>query len=176
MALVVFLRGINVGGHRTFRPSLLAAELKHYDVFNIGATGTFVVRKPISQARLRAELLGRLPFEARVMICRSRELVSLASAQPFAEVPPRPDVIRFVSVLEKRPRALPPIPMRLPTDGKWILKILGTQCRFVFGVYRRQMKAIGYLGAMDKIFGTPATTRNWNTITTIVDLLNKREV
>src|SRR4051794_3057989 len=27
MALVVFLRGVNVGGHRTFRPSVLAREL-----------------------------------------------------------------------------------------------------------------------------------------------------
>jgi hypothetical protein len=26
MALIVFLRGVNVGGHRTFRPSILARE------------------------------------------------------------------------------------------------------------------------------------------------------
>jgi len=36
MALVVFLRGINVGGHRTFRPSLLAKELAKFDIVNIG--------------------------------------------------------------------------------------------------------------------------------------------
>jgi len=30
--------------------------------------------------------------------------------------------------------------------------------RFVFGVYRRHMKAIGYLGTFDRIFGVPATT------------------
>jgi uncharacterized protein (DUF1697 family) len=56
MALVVFLRGVNVGGHRTFRPSILANELKEYGVVNIGAAGTLVVRKPISEKRLRAEL------------------------------------------------------------------------------------------------------------------------
>jgi hypothetical protein len=27
MALIVFLRGVNVGGHRTFRPSIVAREL-----------------------------------------------------------------------------------------------------------------------------------------------------
>ncbi len=39
MALVVFLRGVNVGGHRTFRPSLLARALSRYDVVNVGAAG-----------------------------------------------------------------------------------------------------------------------------------------
>ena len=46
MALIVFLRGVNVGGHRTFRPSTLARELSDYDVVSVGAAGTFVVRKP----------------------------------------------------------------------------------------------------------------------------------
>ena len=41
MALVVFLKGVNVGGHRTFRPSVLASRLAKLDVVNIGAAGTF---------------------------------------------------------------------------------------------------------------------------------------
>jgi uncharacterized protein (DUF1697 family) len=175
MALVVFLRGVNVGGHRTFRPSLLAQQLKDYDVVNVGAAGTLVIRKPISQAQLRAELLRRLPFEAEVMICNGRDLMSLSSGDPFAGEPPRPDVVRFVSVLAKRPRVLPSIPLSLPPDGKWVLRILATQNRFLFGLYRRQMKAISFLGAIDKIFGVPATTRNWNTITTIINVLKSRE-
>jgi len=44
VALVVFLRGVNVGGHRTFRPSVLARELEHLDAVNIGAAGTFGVK------------------------------------------------------------------------------------------------------------------------------------
>ena len=39
MALVVFLRGINVGGHRTLRPSRLAQQLSRFDAVNIGAAG-----------------------------------------------------------------------------------------------------------------------------------------
>jgi len=64
MAAVVFLRGVNVGGHRTFRPTVLARELSDYEVVNIGATGTFVIWKPGCVARFRAELLRKLPFEA----------------------------------------------------------------------------------------------------------------
>lgn len=29
------------------------------------------------------------------------------------------------------------------------------------------MKVIGYLGRLARLFGVPATTRNWNTITAI---------
>lgn len=65
MALVVFLRGVNVGGHRTFRPSLLAKELSDLDLVNIGAAGTFVVRNRISQVTLRAEIAKRLPLRPK---------------------------------------------------------------------------------------------------------------
>lgn len=43
MAQVVLLRGLNVGGHRRFRPASLAEELAHLDAVNIGAAGTFVI-------------------------------------------------------------------------------------------------------------------------------------
>jgi hypothetical protein len=43
VALVAFLRGVNVGGHRAFRPSVLAKQLARYEMVNIGATGTFVI-------------------------------------------------------------------------------------------------------------------------------------
>jgi hypothetical protein len=61
---VVLLRGVNVGGHRTFRPSALAERLKHLDAVNIGAAGTFVIRRPVSRTQLRAELARRLPFDS----------------------------------------------------------------------------------------------------------------
>ena len=35
------------------------------------------------------------------------------------------------------------------------------------------MKAVGYLGSIDCLFGVPATTRNWNTITAIGNVLDK---
>ncbi len=172
MALVIFLRGVNVGGHRTFRPSILATELKAYDVVNIGAAGTFIVRTPVSQTKLRAEFCRRLPFEAEVMICTSAELLVATRELPFATQPGKAEVVCFVSVLAKRPRTLPSLPLNLPREGRWLLQVIKVHERFVFGQYRREMKAIGYLGALDKMFGTPATTRNWNTINSILKYLN----
>jgi uncharacterized protein (DUF1697 family) len=176
VALVVLLRGVNVGGHRTFRPSALAEQLKHLDAVNIGAAGTFVIRRPVSRTQLRAELSRRLPFDAEIVICQGREILGLISQHPFASQPVRPDVVRFVSVLSKRPRATPSLPITLPASGKWLLKILARDNRFVFGVYRRHMKVIGYLGTIDRLFGVPVTTRNWNTITAIANVLGGEDL
>jgi len=174
MALVVLLRGVNVGGHRTFRPSVLTKRLKHLDVVNIGAAGTFVIRQPVTRAQLRAELASRLPFSTEIMICDGREIVRMLSADHFAGQPERPDIVRFVSLLSRRPRLAPSMPMSFPSSGTWLLKILARDNRFVFGVYRRHMKAIGYLGALDRVFGVPVTTRNWNTMTGIAGVLDNR--
>ena len=171
MALVVLLRGVNVGGHRTFRPSALAEQLKHLDAVNIGAAGTFVIRRPVTRAQLRAELARRLPFDAEIMICEGREIARLISHNHFAGQPARPDIVRFVSVLSQRPRSAPSMPMSFPSSGEWLLKILARDGRFVFGLYRRHMKVISYLGTFDRIFGVPATTRNWNTMTAIARVL-----
>jgi len=175
MALVVFLRGVNVGGHRTFRPSLVANQLSDFDVVNVGAAGTFVARNRISPAKLRAELLRRVPFEAEVVICKGNDVLDLASGNPFAGQPSGPKIVRFVSILAKRGQPLPSTPLSLPSGGNWSLKILAIKDRFVFGLYRREMKTIRYLGQLDKIFGVPATTRNWNTMTAIVRVLQKAE-
>jgi len=171
MATVVFLRGVNVGGHRTFRLTMLVAKLKHLDVVNIGAAGTFVVRQPVARAKLRSELARRLPFDTEIITCPGREIVRLMSQEPFAPQPARADIVCFVSVLSGRPRSEPSTPLRLPSSGKWLLRVLGRDGRFVFGQYRRDMKVIRYLGEIDGLFGVPVTTRNWNTIRAIAKVL-----
>jgi len=170
MMQVVFLKGMNVGGHRTFRPSVLAKQLKDCDIVNIGAAGTFVVRSPITQANLRAELLRRLPFQAEIVICSGREIISAAAGNPFTGQPSGPDIVQFVSVLAKRPRELPELPLSLPADN-WLLRLIAIQDRFAFGVYRRHMRVISFLTQVEKRMGVPVTTRNWNTITAIIKVL-----
>src|SRR5918994_1088244 len=158
MALVVFLRGVNVGGHRTFRPSILAEQLKHLDAVNIGAAGTFVIRRRVSVARLRIEFARRLPFETKIMICQGRDIIRLTSREFFPDQVVRPDIVRFVSVLSQSPRSAPSPPMNLPSTGKWLVRVLARDNRFVVGMYRRHMKAITHLGTLDRMFGVPVTT------------------
>ena len=171
MALVALLRGVNVGGHRTFRPSILARELSDYDVVNVGAAGTFVVRKPGSRSKFRAALLRKLPFEAELVLCDGRDFLRIEAENPFAAEPSSPDIVRFVSILSKAGGVRASLPVTFPSDGEWLVRVMASEGQFVFGMYRRHMKAIRYLGQIEKLFNVPATTRNWNTIGAIVRVL-----
>jgi uncharacterized protein (DUF1697 family) len=175
MALIVFFRGINVGGHRAFRPSVLAKELGIYGAVNVGAAGTLVIRKPGLRAKFLAELRRKLPFEATIAFCDSRDLIRLETDNPFGTEPPPADVVQFVSILSKAGRRKVPFPITLPEGGEWLVRIIGSKNRLVYGVYRRQMRTIGYLGQIDRLFGAPATTRSWSTILSVLRILKSGE-
>jgi hypothetical protein len=146
--------------------------LKHLGAINIGAAGTLVIRHSVTQAQARAEVARILPFVAEIVVCQAREIVDLVSQDPFQGQSVRADVVRFVSVLSRRPRLAPATPMQFPSSGQWLMKVLSRQNRFVIGMYRRHMKVIGYLGALDRLYGVPVTTRNWNTIMKIAGVLH----
>jgi uncharacterized protein (DUF1697 family) len=171
MALIVFLRGINVGGHRTFRPSTLARDLAAYDVVNVGAAGTLVVRKPGSRTKFLAELRRKLPFEAEVAFCDGSDLIQLEMENPFETEPSHPDVVRFVSILSRASPGKASLPIAFPGGEEWFVRIIGSRNRLLFGVYRRRMRTIGYLGQIDKLFGAPVTTRSWSTMLSVLRIL-----
>src|SRR6266436_7087720 len=141
MHSVVFLRAVNVGGTNRCQPALIAKQLARFDIVNIGAVGTFVVRENVRESILRAAIAKKLTFKCEIMICPARDIIKLTAKEPFARQPSGTDITRFVSVLHKRPRALPPLPLSLPSNKDWLLKVIAMQDRFILGLYRRQMKA-----------------------------------
>jgi uncharacterized protein (DUF1697 family) len=173
MRRVVFLRGVNVGKGNRCQPAVIASQLSRLGVINIGAVGTFVVREDVSESALRAAIAKKLPFKCEIMICPARDIIKLASKDPFVRQPSGPNITRFVNVLASRLPSQPPLPLSLPSDDDWLLKIIAIEGRFVLGLYRRQMKTISYLGKIEKLLGVPATTRNWNTIARVVEILQR---
>jgi uncharacterized protein (DUF1697 family) len=173
MRWVVFLRGVNVGKANRCQPAAIAKQLSSLGVINIGAVGTFVVREDVSESALRAAIAKKMPFKCEIMICSAREIVKLASKNPFARQPSGADITRFINILAKRPAVPSALPLYLPSKNDWLLKVIAIQNRFVAGLYRREMKAIGYLGKLEKLLGAPATNRNWNTILKVAAILKQ---
>ena len=177
MRWVVFLRAVNVGKGNRCQPAVIAKQLSKLGVINIGAVGTFVVRKDVSESALRRKFAVQLAkafgVKCEIMICPARDIIKLASKEPFSGQPSGPDIIRFVNVLSKRLPSPPPLPLYLPSADDWLLKTIAIENRFVLGLYRRQMKAIGYLGKLEKLLGIPATNRNWNTIQRVAQILSQ---
>ncbi|HLB36192.1 MAG TPA: hypothetical protein VJL31_06460 [Gemmatimonadales bacterium] len=174
MSLVLFLRAVNVGGHQVFRPSLLARELAHLGVINLGAAGTFVVPGSVSQKTLRTEVVRRLPVPAELMICPGREVVDLVAQDPFPVARPDHDVRRFVSVMAKRPPRTPSLPLTQPAGMRWQVKIVGVSGRFALSIYRRVgPSSVDLNGLVEKHFDVSATTRSWTTMSKIKDMLER---
>ena len=177
MRWVVFLRAVNVGGTNRCQPALIAKQLAKLGVVNIGAVGTFVVRQDVSETVLRAAIAQKLSFKCEIMICPARDIIKVAAKDPFLLEPSGPNITRFVMVLHKPLGGavrsdLLQASTASPARG-WLLKVIAIQSRFVLGLYRREMKAISYLGKLEKQLGVPATTRNWNTIQKVVQVLQE---
>jgi uncharacterized protein (DUF1697 family) len=172
MAHVVLLRGVNVGGHRVFRPAQLPSKLPDLRMVNIGAAGTFVVRQRLSQAALRGAIVRSLPFEAEVVICTEAHIRALVTADVFGSLKLGQEMVGFISVLGREPKKAPALPIQFPEGGDWLVKLIGRRDRFVIGVYRRHPRTIGYLGRVDRLFDVPVTTRNWNTFRAIAKVLD----
>lgn len=162
---------MNVGGNRVFRPARLPERLPRLGLVNIGAAGTFVVRRPVSRTALKAALGRELPFDAQIVICDGRQIQQLVASDPFAKEPLGPGTVRFVTVLGAEPQVEPFLPIELRDGRRWLVRVIRRTDSFILGAYRRHMKTIGLLGRVDQLFDVPVTTRNWNTITTIAEVL-----
>jgi len=106
---------------------MLARALAAYDVVNVGAAGTLVVRKPGSRSKFLAELRQKLPFEAEVAFCDASDLIGLEMENPFGAEPSRPDVVRFVSILSKAGRGKASLPIEFPGGEEWFVRIIGSR-------------------------------------------------
>src|SRR6266508_3385328 len=73
LAVAIFLRAANVGGHNTFSTTALAKKL---DLVNIGAAGTFVAHRPVGAPAIAREL----PFETDVIVRPGAEVLALVKA------------------------------------------------------------------------------------------------
>ena len=174
MASVVFLRGVNVGGHKRFQPAALAAELADLSAVNIGAAGTFVVRSKVSDKVLRDRILNLLPFKPEIMICPAAEIVALMSGDPFHGIP-LDKSLRAVVTIMSAPAVRPPkLPLYAPDPGKWEVKVVLIEGRAALSLWRPGDGKILYPNeVIEKAFHVASTTRSWSTIEKVARLLGE---
>jgi uncharacterized protein (DUF1697 family) len=171
MASVVFLRGVNVGKHNRCQPAALAKELSKFGVLNIGAVGTFVVRQDASEGALRAAIAKKLPFKCEMMICPAKAILDLFQENPFGDNT-GDNIEAYVTVMAKRPANLPKLPIYAPSEEKWEIKVVRVIGTAVLSLRRRLKDGRFYPNEIiEKKFGIPATTRNWNTILKVSKIL-----
>jgi uncharacterized protein (DUF1697 family) len=97
-----------------------------------------------------------------------RELQNILKTSPFRNIESDRDVKLYVAFLAKKPRRKTALPLRLPKEGLEVVEVKNLE---VYIVSRR--KKDGGFGFpknfIEKEFGGPATTRNWNTVKKVVE-------
>lgn len=159
------MRGVNVGGHKAFRPSVLAGQVAALRVVSVGAAGTFIVRADADETKIRSRFLKHLPFDAQLMICPARDVIELVELDLFSDEASRKADGQFISVLENRPRKRPRLPFYVPESRDWQVGVTAVHERFVATLLRRVGRTLLYPNeVVEKRLGVAATTRAWQTI------------
>jgi uncharacterized protein (DUF1697 family) len=171
MSLVLFLRGVNVGGNRTFRPAQLPARVPHLALENLGAAGTFIARAPLPAAEVVAAVAQALPFENPIITCPGERILRLVRDNPLKRYAGDTTITRFVGFLGAPLEAEPILPIEFKDGRRWLIRVLELRDDMVLGAYRREPKTISMLGRVDRLFDVPITVRNWNTVEAIAKRL-----
>ena len=169
MATVVLLRGANLGKKR-FSPKAVEAALADLDCVNIGAAGTFVVRKRVAAAALRERVRAEVPWEdAEMVLCTDKEFRAALAAGDAIPVPA--GAKRFATAMETKP-AKPEVPLEAPAGSAWGVRVVAVEERFALGV-RRSVGATGVYPneVIEKAYSVRATTRDWPTMEKVGKLL-----
>jgi len=171
MSHVVFLRAANVGGRNVFRPAQLVAALAELDVVNVGAAGTFVVRGKASAARIRAEILARLPFEPAIAVVPAKQVIELVDGKPFAGNRFSKNLRGWVAVLDRQPASTPRLPVLVPAGAAWGVRLDRVRGRFALGLWhRRPGGSVFPSQVVERALAVSATTRWWETIERVAAL------
>jgi hypothetical protein len=173
MSFVVLLRGANLGKRR-FSPKAVEAALSDLNLVNIGAAGTFVVAKRVSEKALRARIAAELPFEpAPMVIVTESEIEAAMNTGVGISVPA--DARRFATAMDARPTHLPKLPIETPKGAEWGVRVASVIGRFALGVRRRvDVTGVYPNEIVERLFGVEATTRDWPTMEKIAKVLGIR--
>jgi len=172
---VAFIRGINVGGHaivkmddlkRTFAAAGCDGVKTYIQSGNIifgapDADPTAVLRK------VESGLVKLLGGEVVVLYRSLRELEEMVRCDPFKEEKTGADDKRYVTFLSRKPTTKPKLPL---CSEKEALKAFRVRNLDVFVVSWKRNGRYGFPNTfIEKELGVPTTTRNWSTVTRIVE-------
>ena len=176
IAYAAFLRGINVGGHRSVRMDALKKAFESLGFKNVKtllASGNVVFQAPPMSAsvltkQIEKTLKKTFGFEIGVLIRTIKELQRLDKANPFAGIKVTAQTRRFVTFLSAKPASRLKLPYISPGGN---FKILRASKREVCSVLtitnlRRGMQ---FMAILDREFGRMITTRSWSTMTRILN-------
>lgn len=172
----VLLRGINVGGHNKVPMAELRAALTDdgfTDVVTYIASGNVVLRgETCEPGRVARIVTDRFGLDIEVMVRSADQIRSAAAANPFPDAVDEPKFLYCgFTATPVDDDALADFdheryaPDRLAVAGGEVY------ARYPEGMGRSKLAGT----VIDRAVGTPVTTRNWNTVLKLVELVERAE-
>lgn len=165
---VALIRGINVGrAKRVAMAELRAmvAELGYSNVRTLLNSGNLVYNVPNgtdgeAAARIQQGLADKLGVSARVLTVAADELAAVVAENPLASLADDPS--RFLVCFPSDPADLARLEPLTRRD--WTPEALAVSGRAAYLWCPRGILVGELAGAVDRLLGESATTRNWNTV------------
>jgi uncharacterized protein (DUF1697 family) len=172
---VAFLRGINVGGHKTIKMEELkkAFEALGFEsVKTLLASGNVLFVAPAaSESTLAKKIEKKLAMafghEIGVLIRKIEGLQRLAEANSFAGVKVTPQTRLYVTFLAEKAKSSLKIPYASPDQNFKIIRATESEVCSVL-ILSSNSRTVDLMSILEKEFGRKVTTRNWNTISKIL--------
>lgn len=174
---MVLLRGINVGGHKKVPMARLRevlTEAGYSGVKTLLASGNVVLESPeqaIShlESKLSALLEAAFGFSIPVLVRTREEILKIIREDPFRDIEVHKDIRLYVTFLRNDPEE----PIEAPwvsADGSY--RTLAVNDRMLLSVLDISVKkTVDAMDEQGKSLGKEITTRNWNTVLKIGNLL-----
>ena len=182
MRYVTFLRAINVAGHATVKMTDLKEAFVSAGCLGVTTliqSGNVIFESTEKDTaalfqNMRAQLGDLLGGEPEMITRTVRELERMEERAPFKRLKAERDAKLYVAFLSRAPssKLKPKFPLVFQKEE---LEAIAMTDREVFIVSRR--KKNGFFGFpnnfIEKELGVSATTRNWSTVTKIVEFLRQ---
>ena len=177
--LVVFLRGINVGGHIVTKATLQEAfaSMSFQDVSTFRQSGNVIFEVDASDTeevkrKIEKNLYQVLTFQVAVFVRTIPQLKKLVSLDPFKGHEEK-DADFQVTFLESIFKTFPlALPVRIPKSTADIIAAFGAE---VFSVTRGHGDGGMPNPFLESKLKVKATTRNWNVIRDVVERYGDKE-
>ncbi len=122
---------------------------------------------------LTEKLTAKFGFPIPVLVRIADEILQLQKLNPFKEIKFHKDLRLYVSFLKKEP-LIDFLTPRISADGTY--RILMVEKKTVFSVLDvSESKTVKGMVELEQLFGKEITTRNWNTVLKIGNLLQLRQ-
>jgi len=175
VSYAAFLRGINVGGHRSIKMADLRAAFAAQgftDVKTVLASGNVrfeAVESDASALRSTIERCLRQEFgyDIPVLLRTIADLERLQQANPFEEVVITAQTRLYVTFLPEGETTCAMTLDDLTADGFTIVRATASEVCNVFKLSPNR-STIDLMTLLEKEFGPNITTRTWNTITRLL--------